>query len=196
MDGFNYKKAIQVLNFFAHKEGGEINKMKAIKLIWLSDRAHLMKYGRPITNDRYYAMRFGPVPSNTKDLCECDNAFLDDHERAERDQYIKPNHGNLFYKTLKTIDNQFLSETDLEILNEIFKVFGKYDEFQLAEKVSHSYPEWRKHEDTIKKGTRTRVEMDYGDFFQDVDDDYFKSFDPEIVEVSKAMYKEKTMLFN
>ena len=35
----------------AGKEGGgEINKMKAIKLVWMADRS-LRDYGRPITND-------------------------------------------------------------------------------------------------------------------------------------------------
>jgi uncharacterized phage-associated protein len=51
MLGFNYKKAIQTLAYFAQKEGGVINKMKVFKLIWLSDRLHLRKYGRPILND-------------------------------------------------------------------------------------------------------------------------------------------------
>jgi len=48
MVGFNHKKAVQTLAYFAQKEGGVINKMKAFKLIWLSDRLHLRKYGRPI----------------------------------------------------------------------------------------------------------------------------------------------------
>ena len=33
MVGFNCKKAVQTLAFFAQKEGGVINKMKAFKLI-------------------------------------------------------------------------------------------------------------------------------------------------------------------
>ncbi len=32
---FDYKKATQAINYLAKKEGGKINKMKAIKVIWL-----------------------------------------------------------------------------------------------------------------------------------------------------------------
>ena len=71
---FAYKKATQALNFFAIENGGEIEKLHALKLIFFADRYHLRKYGRPITNDQYWAMRLGPVPSGTKDLFELDSA--------------------------------------------------------------------------------------------------------------------------
>ena len=56
---FDYKKATQALNFFALKEGGTINKMKALKLIYFADRYNLRKYGRPVRNDDYWAMGYG-----------------------------------------------------------------------------------------------------------------------------------------
>ena len=65
---FSHKKATQALNFFARAAGGKINKMKALKLIYFEDRYHLRSYGRPITNDTYFAMKFGPVASACKDL--------------------------------------------------------------------------------------------------------------------------------
>ena len=40
MNEFNHRKAVQALNFFSLKNGGKIEKMKAIKLLWLSDRVH------------------------------------------------------------------------------------------------------------------------------------------------------------
>lgn len=67
---FSHKKATQILNYFAIKEGGKINKMKALKLTFLADRYHLRKYGRLITNDEYFAMEFGPVASGVKDIAE------------------------------------------------------------------------------------------------------------------------------
>lgn len=88
MLGFNYKKAVQALNFYADAEGGKINKMKALKLIWLSDRLHLRKFGRPILNDTYLAMPYGPVASGTKDLAE-GTSFLADEEQQYKDNFIK-----------------------------------------------------------------------------------------------------------
>ncbi len=198
MLGFNFKKSIQVLNFFARKEGGSINKMKAIKLIWLADRAHLRKYGRPITNDRYYAMQYGPVPSNTKDLCECDNIFLGEAEKKERDKYINPHHNNIKYDSLNEVNDDFFSETDLEILDEIYEVFGKYEHYYLADNISHIFPEWKKHENEIIKCGESRVEMDYEDFFENPaeGDGYFNKIDPELLEIAKSIYKETTTLYS
>ena len=87
MRGFNYKKAVQALNFFAKEDGGTINKMKSIKLIWLADRLHLRKYGRSITGDEYFALPNGPVPSATRDVLECNN-FMDDIASDYASEYI------------------------------------------------------------------------------------------------------------
>lgn len=67
---FDFKKATQALNYLAKKFGGNINKMQAIKLIYFADRYHLRKYGRPVTNDEFVAMGYGPVGSKTKDIAE------------------------------------------------------------------------------------------------------------------------------
>ncbi len=73
---FDLKKAAQSLNCLAKKSGGRINKMKAIKLIYFADRYYLRKYGRPVANDEYVAMGYGPVGSKTKDIAE-NTSFLD-----------------------------------------------------------------------------------------------------------------------
>ena len=67
---FDYKKATQAINYFTKKEGGQIEKLKLIKLVYLADRFHLRKYGRPIMNDTYLAMPLGPVGSSVKDIAE------------------------------------------------------------------------------------------------------------------------------
>ena len=67
---FAHRKATQALNFFALSASGRMNKLKALKLVFFADRYHLRLYGRPITNDRYLAMKYGPVASSCKDLAE------------------------------------------------------------------------------------------------------------------------------
>jgi len=39
-----------------------------VKAIFLADKSHLGKYGRPVTFDNYVAMKLGPVPSFTYNL--------------------------------------------------------------------------------------------------------------------------------
>ena len=190
MRGFNYKKAVQALNFFASIEGGSINKMKAIKLIWLSDRAHLRRFGRPVLMDNYYAMKLGPVPSKTKDLAECDNAFLDENEISYRDQFINPHHDNINFESCGEIDNKVFSETDLQIMEDIYKIFGDLDQFQLSV-LSHDYPEWKQYEEVLNNGERSSIDLDYVDFFEDSDaqDDFFK-IDKDHLEISKSIFEE------
>jgi hypothetical protein len=50
---FAYKKAAQTINYFAIQNGGEIDKLHALKRVYFDDRFHLRKYGRLITNDQY-----------------------------------------------------------------------------------------------------------------------------------------------
>ena len=41
MKAYNHKKAVQLINYLAVYNQGAINKMKALKLIWLVNRLHL-----------------------------------------------------------------------------------------------------------------------------------------------------------
>ena len=51
-------------------------KIKLIKLVYLADKYHLLKYGRTVTNDDYYAMEFGPVGTTVKDVLTFDKDML------------------------------------------------------------------------------------------------------------------------
>ncbi|MFA5744982.1 MAG: Panacea domain-containing protein [Candidatus Paceibacterota bacterium] len=160
----SYKKVTQALNFFAQKKDGKINKMKAIKLIYLADRLHLRKYGRPIVGDIYWAMKLGPVGSRAKSVAELDSMPEDAFSYAKK--YIKPSDDKKqSFASLKPVDTDLFSKTDLECLESVYKTFSDKDQFELAE-LSHQYPEWAKHARALKSGKK-RVPMDYQDFFSD-----------------------------
>ncbi|MDD3171856.1 MAG: Panacea domain-containing protein [Bacilli bacterium] len=160
MQKLEYKKIIQVVNFFAKKEGGTIDKLKLIKLVWLADRYHLRKFGRLITNDQYWAMPYGPVASNTKDLVG-NNVFWDDKEKSYIERYFKIQGDRI--KTIKDCDFDFFSETDIKSIEDIYEKYGKYKASTLVT-FSHKFPEWKKNENKIKGGN-TRELMNYEDFF-------------------------------
>jgi uncharacterized phage-associated protein len=162
MIGFNYKKAVFTLAYFAQKEGGIINKMKAFKLIWLSDRLHLRKYGRPILNDVYFALPKGPIPSSTKDLAD-NSDFLSETEKELREQFIE-NPSRYAIKAKMELQKNVFSQSDLEVIDTVYENFGTFSEFQLSE-LSHQYPEWKKFENGLNLGHSSRFEMDYQDFF-------------------------------
>lgn len=196
MLGFNYKKSTQALNFFAKYEGGVINKMKALKLIWLSDRLHLRKYARPILNDIYFALDYGPVASNTKDLVE-GTYFLSSEERNYRDIYIN-NKDKYHYESIEEFNSKLFSKTELDIMTLIANEFGGFTEFELSDE-SHKYPEWNKFENHLKVSNSSRFEMSYEDFFLNAKEALkgnLFNIESDSLEMSKELFLENRHIAN
>ena len=173
MKPFAYKKAVQALNYFAIQSGGTINKMKALKLIWLADRYHLRNYGRTITGDNYFAMKNGPVASATKDVLN-DSSFLDDAASKYAYDYICEQSIH-HYKSIHSCVNKVFSKTDLEAITTAFELYGDEEHFNLSE-FSHEFEEWKKHKFTLESPHISRVNMSFDDFFSSGVDDK-KMFD-------------------
>jgi hypothetical protein len=166
MRGFSHKKAIQALNYLATLSGGAMNKMKAIKLIWLADRLHIRQYGRTITGDVYFALPFGPVPSTTRDILE-NSTTLSDLEADYAKEYLTSSRYE--YRSNKAPDLKVFSQTDRDIIERIYAAFGSEDHFTLSE-FSHQFPEWRKYEIALKNRQSSRFSMDTIDFFENVEE--------------------------
>lgn len=64
MSGFqiDIEKAKAVVLYIAGKLG-ETDFHRVFKILYFAEKEHLVKYGRPIVGDTYYAMKNGPVPS-------------------------------------------------------------------------------------------------------------------------------------
>ena len=161
---FSYRKTTQALNYLARQAGGRINKMKALKLVYFADRYHLRRYGRPITNDEYFAMNFGPVASATKDLAEGSD-FRPDVEKQYASQYLDAV-SRYEYSSLAAVEEKVFSQSDLEALEFAWTEFKEFDQFQLAE-LTHAYPEWKRHEAALAGGVNSRVRMHFDDFLED-----------------------------
>lgn len=175
----DYQKITQALKYLATKCGrGTFNRMKAIKLLYLADRYHLRKYGRPLARDNYCAMKLGPVGSVAKDLLMSDSDFLDDDPKSYAKQHLK-RVGEHEFQPLGDVDRDAFSETDFEALDFAIAHFGQYDKWTLAE-LTHVFPEWKKHERDVKE-LETSVPIRYEDFFDDPspDDPMVKQFFPE-----------------
>ncbi|MBM4275979.1 MAG: DUF4065 domain-containing protein [Deltaproteobacteria bacterium] len=171
---FDLRKATQAINFLAIKNHGEIDKIKVVKLIYFADRYHLRKYGRPITNDEYWAMEWGPVNSNVKDIADM-SGFLGDMEREYASQYIESLNQNII-KSIQKVNNKVFSQTDIEALSWAWETFGHLDGSTLA-KISHHYPEWMKFKNIIESKSQSRVRMNYEDFLEDPGEGFEKCCD-------------------
>ena len=184
-----YKKATQALNLLARKKDGKINKMKAIKLIFLADRLHLRKYGRPIVGDMYWAMKLGPVGSLTKNVAELSS--ISEEALAYAKKYIKPiDEKKQILASLKKEDLSVFSKTDLECIESVYNKFSDKDQFELAD-ITHEFPEWIKLKKELDGGKK-RVRMDYDDFFADTQkgDDLFSQNKSDL-EMAKESFSEQ-----
>lgn len=190
-----YKKSTQALNYFSRKKDGQINKMKAIKLIYLADRYHIRKYGRPIIGDVYWAMKLGPVGSNILNVANLSESNLDKDSREYVKEFISHPKDDIKKEEIiskKEVDLSVFSQTDIEAFETIFKEFGGQDHFELAKRVTHQYPEWSKFEEDIMSG-KTRVRMDYIDFFLNPKHSTSSVFEmsPEHLDMTKKLYLER-----
>jgi uncharacterized phage-associated protein len=161
---FSHKKAIQALNYFAVAAGGCLNKMKALKLIYFADRCHLRRYGRPITNDTYFAMKFGPVASACLNLLNENEEFTAPEENEYRARFLCRG-AEHDYSSTAGVDSRVLSESDVEALRFAWENYSPLDQFQLAD-VTHRFPEWFQHQAALESGQATRRQMHYSDFLQ------------------------------
>lgn len=166
------RKSTQALNYFAQKAASgaparEMNKMKALKLLFFADRYHLRKYGRAVSDCTYFAMKNGPVASEAKRVAE---ERLPDAERAYSRRYVRRK-DNFRYSAAGDIDDAVLSQTDVEALEFAWKNFGHYSEFDLVD-ITHHYPEWKRPAAKLRGNGPKRAEMSYADFFAEPDTGY------------------------
>lgn len=186
---FDHKKATQVINYLAKKEGGQIDKLKLIKLAYFADRYHLRKYGRPITNDTYFAMPLGPVGSSVKDIAEF-SGFLAEEEIGYAQKYVARGARPNTVVSVADVDADIFSKSDLEALDFAYTQFGALAPLTVAD-ATHKYPEWDKYRTAFEAKETTREPMTYADFFLNPENgkDVFASND-EALKASQELFED------
>jgi uncharacterized phage-associated protein len=183
-----HRKAAQALNYFARQEGGSINKLKALKLLFFADRYHLRKFGRPVSECEYFAMKHGPVASEAKSIAEeCDTLPTKAREYARK--YIRKGEDYDFC-VAADMDTAVLSTSDREALEFAWRNFGRFGKYTLRD-ITHHYPEWKRHEQ--KLATTKRVPMDLADFFKEPDAGYIPchSLTDEEREAALELFRQR-----
>ena len=152
----NKQKALSSAAYIIRACGGTVGRLKLLKLIFIADRYHIRKYLRPVTGDRYYAMRLGPVATYLYNVCK----GLTTGEGLVR----RGSKSNEMRLGTKEIDLNDFSPSDIEALDFALSKFGKLDFNSLA-RVVHAYPEWAKFAERFAKNPDGREEMTFADFF-------------------------------
>jgi len=178
---FDAEKFLAVVQYVAEKNVPELDKYKICKLVFLADKYHLVRYGRPIIGGRYCALPYGPVPSQALDLL---NAFIEANDLSSADPQVREMADKL------EVDRRFrdprfsakagpafrlLSKSDLMALDHIIESYGKRSFNELLS-LTHSMYAYR----TIWQ-QNPNGEMRYEDFFEE-DPDAIAGASEEMVE--------------
>jgi uncharacterized phage-associated protein len=135
---FNEKKATQVAAQLLRLRGGRMSYLKLIKLMYLADREALLRWGRPISTDRYVSMDKGPVLSRVLDLATEGGDPARPSIWAQ--QIGEPSHYEVALKGSAETDE--LSEAEVALLEEIFLKYGTKNRWELVD-LTHQLPEWQ-----------------------------------------------------
>jgi len=188
---YNHQKGVQATNYILTKLGGREDKTKVIKLLWAADRYHLRKYGRLVSNDTYYALKKGPVASQTLDIINRADEYLGKGWKEYSKGYLSPVKEGKVIKSLKKVNEKYLSDTDKEALDFAISHLGNLSTSAIVE-FTHKYPEWQEHKKSLEKGVSGRRNIDINKFFEDPEDkkDDIFALPKEQLNTSKDIYQE------
>lgn len=132
---FNEKKATQVAaRFLALAPARRLPYISLIKFMYLADRAALIQWASPITDDKYYSLDYGPVLSNVKNLIDLGPSQV-------WSSFISPP-SNYMVELIDDPGTNELSKAELELIDETFSTYGNLSKWDLVEK-THELPEWK-----------------------------------------------------
>ena len=142
---FNERKAAQTAAWLLFRAGGTMPLLKLMKLMYLAERRALELHGEPLIGDRLVSMQHGPVLSRTYN--HINGALLSAEDGWE--SWIADRSGHMLAlrdpARLQSPETQLLalSDSDAEILDEMWEQFGHLDHRQLVEYTHANCPERR-----------------------------------------------------
>jgi hypothetical protein len=157
--GLDEKKATQVAARFLSAAGRSMHHLKLVKLIYLLDREALLRWGLPVTNDVYFSLPHGPVPSGVLDLILSEDGFWAQHISGPHEYVV----------TLQDeTGNDELSEAEEALIDELSDRYRTWDRFKLRD-YTHTLPEWEnpgsgrlpiRIEDILKAGGKSPEQIE------------------------------------
>jgi uncharacterized phage-associated protein len=138
-------KAI-ILYFAQNTNPQYLGKVKLMKLFYYLDFNHVKKFGTPVTGDSYFHLEKGPIPSNIMNMI---GELATDPEASKLADDIgietPVSTRMLRIKGLREFDSKdeaLFTESELEIMKEIAKVFGDDSTDDIVE-ASHAESPWK-----------------------------------------------------
>jgi uncharacterized phage-associated protein len=190
------KTIVQAIFFLLKKNGDSaMEKIKLVKLIYLSDKYHLLKYGRTITNDMYFAMPKGPVGSTALNVLDFKKSDFMESEYKYAKLFLEEKGPNSFKPRNVKSKLDSLSETDKEALGFVYEHFGSMKTWGFGGLVefTHKYPEWARYEELFESQKTRREPIATEELLTRIPGDPFDISENHIKE-SRAILREDKCL--
>lgn len=135
---FDDRKTAQAAAYLLKRHDGKLPKMVLIKLLYLADRKTLLDIGRPITGDRMFAMKHGPVLSEVLDLM---NEGPDGNASSWFEYINPPAEYDVTLRAEAPTDE--LSRYEMRVLAEVDERYGQMNRWALVDLLHRTLPEWK-----------------------------------------------------
>ena len=171
--GFRSRKAVQLCAWFAIQNAGTIEKLKLIKLIYLTEREHLSMYEDSMLFDELYSLPHGPICSGTLN-------GIDGRIHAEIwDSFIARN-GNIVVamRTFARSDLDDLSDNELQLAQKVWSQFCGMSASQIRNYTHDNCPEYTE----ISSG---RIPIKFEDVLRAVGSDNARFVESEIASLRR-----------
>jgi uncharacterized phage-associated protein len=150
---FNIRKATEVASLFIAREGGRLNVMKLVKLVYLLDRLSIAKRGIPVVGGVYYSMRNGPVTGELLDIINAGKLAND--ADASWEQYISDRERHEVALLHGEAPLECVSESEVQLLEAIYREHGQKDQWQIRDWCHANCGEW-----TSLQGGRENIQIE------------------------------------
>lgn len=155
---FDPEKALSSTAYLASRTGETMYTI--LKMVYVADRFHLARYGRPITGDNFIAMQEGACPSKIYDSMKCLRGEKNRNYMPDSGKYLEvdPTTFDVAVKDMPSLD--VLSASEIECLDETVSILNRLGRWHMRE-LAH---------DSAWEDTSPNDEMDFVTIAKSIED--------------------------
>ena len=113
----NKRVLINTLLYVIDKLGSTGEYHQVFKILYFAEQEHIKIYGKPLIEDTYVAMEYGPVPSRAYNI-------LKDVRRGDFNEFFTSINSHTV-KAAKAPDLDYLSESEIKCIDNSLNLFGR-----------------------------------------------------------------------